>query len=72
MYKMLFFLVSYHGLNMTILEAFACGTPVIASCLGAMAEMGKNARREYEDKYTPEKNYEMLMEIYQKALENKR
>jgi len=37
-----------------------------------MAEMGKNARREYEEKYTAERNYEMLMGIYQKAVEGKR
>jgi flagellar biosynthesis chaperone FliJ len=34
--------------------------------------MGKNARREYEEKYTPEKNYEMLMSIYQTAMERNR
>lgn len=33
-----------------------------------MEVMGKEARREYEDKYTAEKNYPMLMEIYQCAL----
>lgn len=31
-------------------------------------EMGKNARRIFEDNYTAEKNYELLMEIYHKAL----
>jgi glycosyltransferase involved in cell wall biosynthesis len=31
-------------------------------------EMGKNARRDYEKKYTPEKNYQMLMNIYEKIL----
>lgn len=30
--------------------------------------MGHNARREYEEKYTPERNYQMLMQIYEKAL----
>jgi glycosyltransferase involved in cell wall biosynthesis len=34
-----------------------------------LAEMGRNARREYEMKYTAEKNYQMLMEIYRKAME---
>jgi glycosyltransferase involved in cell wall biosynthesis len=33
--------------------------------------MGKEARREYETKYTAEKNYPMLMEIYQHALRAK-
>lgn len=32
-----------------------------------MAEMGRNARREFEAKYTAEKNYGMLMNIYQRA-----
>ncbi len=33
-----------------------------------MREMGKEARREYEAKYTAEKNYPVLMEIYQRAM----
>jgi glycosyltransferase involved in cell wall biosynthesis len=33
-----------------------------------MAEMGKEARREYEAKYTAARNYPMLMEIYQRAI----
>lgn len=92
----------YEGFPMTIREAFACGKPVVASRLGAMAEiindgatgllfdtgnpndlaskvrwlvehkdfaisMGKSARLEFEAKYTAEKNYEILMEIYKKA-----
>ncbi len=32
-------------------------------------EMGRNARSEYLAKYTPEKNYEMLMDIYQQAID---
>lgn len=30
------------------------------------------ARREYEDKYTPERNYKMLMEVYEMAFESAR
>jgi len=30
--------------------------------------MGREARREYEQKYTAERNYEMLMEIYRRAM----
>jgi glycosyltransferase involved in cell wall biosynthesis len=33
-----------------------------------MAEMGREARREYEEKYTAERNYEMLTAIYEKAM----
>jgi len=32
-----------------------------------MKSMGKEARKEYEAKYTAEKNYQILMDIYQKA-----
>jgi len=31
--------ICYEGLPLTVIEAFSCGTPVIASRLGAMAEM---------------------------------
>jgi glycosyltransferase involved in cell wall biosynthesis len=88
----------------TLVEAFACGLPVIASRLGAleeliqdgktgllfepgsaedlarkiawaeqnpaaMREMGEAARKEYEAKYTPDKNYEQLMDIYRDVIE---
>jgi glycosyltransferase involved in cell wall biosynthesis len=33
-----------------------------------MEEMGRAARREYEGKYTPEINYEQLMEVCQRAI----
>ncbi|MGB7590051.1 MAG: glycosyltransferase family 4 protein, partial [Terriglobia bacterium] len=33
-----------------------------------VAAMGRAARAEYEAKYTPERNYKMLMEIYQRVL----
>lgn len=97
----------YETFGLTIIEAFSHGKPVIASHLGAMADlvkdkitgllftpmntqeladkvrwlwnnpeeckrMGLNARKEYETKYTPGKNYEMLMEIYNKVIETKR
>jgi glycosyltransferase involved in cell wall biosynthesis len=35
-----------------------------------MASMGRNARSEYYAKYTSEKNYNMLMNIYEHAIEN--
>ena len=93
----------YETFGMTIAESFACGTPVIASLLGTMAdivddgqtglhfdvgnpedlrekvdwawthpgemsEMGRRARREYERKYTADRNYGMLMDIYRGAI----
>ena len=33
-----------------------------------MCQMGRNARVEFEDKYEPQKNYKMLMEIYKLAM----
>lgn len=33
----------------------------------AFRRMGENARREYEAKYTPDKNYQTLMDIYQRV-----
>ena len=93
----------YENFPMSIVEAFACGTPVICSRLGGMAElvddhrtgllftsgnaddlaekvewaathpaelteMGREARREFEQKYTAEKNYSYLMEIYRSTV----
>lgn len=95
----------YENFPVTIAEAFACRTPVIASNIGAMKEiiehgktglhfsvgdpddlaqkiiwawshsdemrtMGMEARRQYEDKYTAEKNYPLLMQIYELARQN--
>jgi glycosyltransferase involved in cell wall biosynthesis len=92
----------YENSPATILEAFACGTSVIASRLGAMAEivedgrtgfhfqpgdpedlaatvqrawtdtrraqvMKVEARAEYESRYTAERNYRMLTDIYAMA-----
>ena len=94
--------VCYENFPLTVVEAFANGLPVIASRLGAMAElvrdgttglqfeagnavdlaskmawaeahpadmrgMGRAARQEYEMKYTPARNYEALMSIYEAA-----
>jgi glycosyltransferase involved in cell wall biosynthesis len=93
----------YEGLPMTLIEAFACGLPVVVSRLGAMVElvddghtgllfrhrdpldlatkvrwavehpeamalMGVHARNVYEEKYTAELNYHMLMDIYRTAI----
>lgn len=37
-----------------------------------LARMRQEARAEYEAKYTAERNYQMLMEIYQQAIDNHR
>lgn len=93
----------YEGCPMSIVEAFACGTPVIASQLGSLSEVVSNgvngfhfrpgapadlvdkvqriladtekwrgmrraARATYEAKYTPEMNYQLLLEIYRQSL----
>jgi glycosyltransferase involved in cell wall biosynthesis len=94
----------YEGaLPLTVVEAFASGTPVIASRLGAMqelisdgctglhftpsdaqdlacmvervwrhpadmAEMSKQARREYEANYTAASSYKVLLETYRRAI----
>ncbi|MBE0427556.1 MAG: glycosyltransferase family 4 protein [Nitrospirae bacterium] len=95
--------ISYETFGLTIVEAFSHCKPVIASNLGAMADivkdketgllftpmntqelaekvrwlwnnpeeckrMGLNARKEYEEKYTPERNYEMMMTIYKEVM----
>ncbi len=97
----------YENFPMTIAEAYACGTPVIASRLGAMAEivedgrtglhftagdaddlarkvewawahphnmrgMGRNARAEFEAKYTAARNYERLTTIYESVLKQRK
>ena len=95
----------YETFGRVAAESFAKGTPVIASQIGAVAEivddgrtgfhfepgnsqdlarvmakacaeprtlteMRKEARREYEAKYTPERNYQMLIAAYEQAIAN--
>ncbi len=97
----------YEVFGRTIVEAFAKGTPVIASDRGAsrelvgdhrtgllfepgnpadlaekvrwawahpreMGEMGRRARKEYEEKFSLRINHIKLMEIYNRAIENNR
>ena len=97
----------YENFPLTLAEAFAQGLPVVASRLGAMAEiiedgitglhfnpsdpddlarkvhwanthaeemerMEHNARKTYENKYTPKINYDQLVSIYREAIEVKR
>lgn len=97
----------YENFPRTLVEAFGAGLPVLASRIGALAEivkdgrtgllfepgsaedlaakiqwarmnqdamrtMGRNARQEYETKYTPEVNYRQLVGIYRSALNENR
>jgi glycosyltransferase involved in cell wall biosynthesis len=94
----------YECFPMALVEAFACGAPVICARMGSMPEvviegrtglhytpgnvdelvhnvewawthpremrtMGELARKDYEARYTAERNYPMLMEIYRRAME---
>lgn len=98
--------VCYENFPMTIVEAFACGKPVVASRFGAMAaiveheqtgllfqagdsrgmadslttmisdtdlclRMGKNARLEFEHRYTADRNFDQLMNIYGHILQKR-
>jgi glycosyltransferase involved in cell wall biosynthesis len=95
----------YEGFPMALLEAFASGTPVLASRLGSLDElvvegetgckfeagnaddlartaqqmlhdpsqlspMGRRAREVYEQRYSAERNYELLMKIYRDAIDD--
>ncbi|WP_121444056.1 glycosyltransferase family 4 protein [Brockia lithotrophica] len=97
----------YETFGRVAIEAFAKGTPVLASDIGAVGEiishgrtglkfrpgdpedlaakvewllshprelerMRREARAEYEAKYTAEKNYEQLMAIYREVLNERR
>ncbi len=94
----------YENFPLSVAEAYASGLPVIASRIGALAEivehgvtgllfkvgdaadlsrtlnwaaahpeemavMGRNARLRYERSYSPDVNYQQLIEIYRSAIE---
>lgn len=99
--------ICFETFGMVVVEAFASGTPVIASRIGGlpdmvrggetgllfepgdardlarkllwakqhpeeMARMGRNARLEHERRYTAERNYALLMNIYEEAIDARR
>lgn len=99
--------ICYENFPRTVVEAFACGLPVIASRMGSMAvlvkegetgllfnpgdaqdlvtkiewaqahpaemaQMGRHARRQYEQEFNAEVNFDLLMAIYQEAMAARR
>jgi glycosyltransferase involved in cell wall biosynthesis len=95
--------ICFEGFPLTIVEAFSCGVPVIASRIGGIPEivvgglvgelvspgdveawcnailrfsqncdglesMGENALRRHRSLYSPERNAQILLSVYQQAV----
>lgn len=97
----------YEGFPLTMVEALACGVPIVGSRIGGVgeivadgtsgllfepgnvadliekvksmwfddtlrAERGRNARSQFENGFTAEKNYQLLMEIFERCTNHNR
>jgi glycosyltransferase involved in cell wall biosynthesis len=54
------------------IDALADKMEILTKDRDLCKRLGQNARREYEEKYTPEKNYRMLMDIYNEVMKMRR
>jgi exopolysaccharide biosynthesis WecB/TagA/CpsF family protein len=53
-------------------EQLGAALQIVLASGGLADRLGRNARQEYLARYTPERNYEGLMQIYQSAIESRK